>query len=84
MLVQFVNSTVFVTKWGTLFLPRSSVATGICMYDSCLQELFYPIMDAYSAHIVEFNLRVTQNATAMAMTLVFIAFGALYVSNPWR
>lgn len=66
-----------------IFLHSSAVASGICKYDSCLMELFYPITDLYSHNVAEFALRFTQEATAAAMTLIFIAFGALYVSRSW-
>jgi len=65
-------------------VKRSIVTNGICKYDACLQELFYPIMDAYSSNIAEYSLSFTQSATALAITIIFIAFGSLYISVPWR
>ena len=62
---------------------RSVDTNRICKYDACIEELFYPMKNVYSASVIDFSLVLTQNATAMAMTLIFIAFGALFVSRPW-
>ena len=80
-----MNANLSLRKYHLHFVCCRSVDTsGICKYDTCLKEMFYPLKNVYSAGIVNFTLQITQDATAMAMTLIFIAFGALYVSGPWR
>eukprot|EP00794_Sanderia_malayensis_P014026 gene14026-15485_t len=77
-------SFVIVPAVEPVAVKRSADVSGICRYDACTGELFYPLTNAYSTGVIDFNLVLTQNAAAMAVTLMFIAFGTLYIARPWK